>query len=311
MTANPPAPRLLAKLILAARLESALYRLMKLAALPARLIHAFARPRPDPLSYSDLLDMLPKYRTIPRPTFDEEDVRQLKWARRVAQLARAAGSSRILEVGCGRGMASLYIHQRGFHIDANDMVDRLDPRVKAAGLCITLGDACAGLPYADAAFDLVFSINSLEHFDPPEAAIDEILRVLRPGGLFYAAASPLYFAPWGLHANRRLGMPYPQLLFTEADIQRFVDENSSRLAHTYSPGSDRTTIAPYLNRRSIDDYRRIFAERRPKMAMLAYAERPDFSGWEIFFRFPGLLKARSPSFDSLLVTMIKFLAVRR
>lgn len=42
------------------------------------------------------------------------------------------------------------------------------------------------LPYSDAAFDLVFSGNVLEHLTKPEKAFAEVARVLREGGVFLA-----------------------------------------------------------------------------------------------------------------------------
>ena len=38
------------------------------------------------------------------------------------------------------------------------------------------------MPFEDASFDIVASLNSLDHVDDLEAAIEEIKRVLRPGG---------------------------------------------------------------------------------------------------------------------------------
>jgi len=45
-------------------------------------------------------------------------------------------------------------------------------------------DASAGIPYPDGYFDKVFSVSVLEHIagDGDRAALEEILRVLRPGG---------------------------------------------------------------------------------------------------------------------------------
>ena len=38
------------------------------------------------------------------------------------------------------------------------------------------------MPFEDASFDIVTSLNSLDHVDDLEAAVGEIKRVLRPGG---------------------------------------------------------------------------------------------------------------------------------
>src|SRR6185369_12784238 len=38
------------------------------------------------------------------------------------------------------------------------------------------------LPFADAQFDAIYSMGTVEHFDETEAAVAEIARVLKPGG---------------------------------------------------------------------------------------------------------------------------------
>jgi uncharacterized protein YbaR (Trm112 family) len=60
-----------------------------------------------------------------------------------------------------------------------------------------LGDGLA-LPFADACFDLVLSQAVLEHVPDPQRAVDEIVRVLKPGGTAYVEAAfmqPLHAVP--------------------------------------------------------------------------------------------------------------------
>jgi SAM-dependent methyltransferase len=45
----------------------------------------------------------------------------------------------------------------------------------------TIGDV-RDLPFADASFDAVYSMGTIEHFDDTEGAVAEIARVLKPGG---------------------------------------------------------------------------------------------------------------------------------
>ncbi len=44
-----------------------------------------------------------------------------------------------------------------------------------------LGDV-RGLPFRDASFDAIYSMGTIEHFDDTERAVEEIARVLKPGG---------------------------------------------------------------------------------------------------------------------------------
>ena len=105
--------------------------------------------------------------------------------------------SRVLEVGCGRGSMSAYFADNGFDCT---LLDSSESAIKAAkkvfkenGLKakFDVGDAMR-LPYDDGAFDIVFSIGLLEHFEDIEVPIVEQMRVLCKGGLFLGYVVPKY-----------------------------------------------------------------------------------------------------------------------
>ena len=60
-----------------------------------------------------------------------------------------------------------------------------------------LGSALA-LPLADAAVDVCFSSNVLEHVPDPRRMLDEMVRVTRPGGIVFCAFTN-WLSPWGGH----------------------------------------------------------------------------------------------------------------
>jgi demethylmenaquinone methyltransferase/2-methoxy-6-polyprenyl-1,4-benzoquinol methylase len=65
---------------------------------------------------------------------------------------------------------------------SSGMLARAAANLRAAGVAADLRRADARqLPFPDASFDLVVSAHMLEHLDEPEAALREMLRVLRTG----------------------------------------------------------------------------------------------------------------------------------
>ena len=107
--------------------------------------------------------------------------------RRQELLAHARG--RILEIGIGTGLNLQHYpdHVRRITaIDPNAGMRRLARRrMERSGMVVDMNLGCAeSLPFGDAAFDGVVSTFTLCSVDDVEAALDEIYRVLRPGGHF-------------------------------------------------------------------------------------------------------------------------------
>ena len=85
------------------------------------------------------------------------------------------GGGRALDLGGGAGELARPITERGYEYVNVDLA--------ASGPGAVKGDAHA-LPFADGAFALVVSSDSLEHFQTPSVALKEVHRVLRSGGRF-------------------------------------------------------------------------------------------------------------------------------
>jgi ubiquinone/menaquinone biosynthesis C-methylase UbiE len=92
-----------------------------------------------------------------------------------------------LDAGCGTGFLSLELATRGHRVTGIDFAPAMlaEARRKAAerGTSVRFEEADAEqLPFASGSFDLVISRHVLWTLPHPEAAIDEWIRVLRPGG---------------------------------------------------------------------------------------------------------------------------------
>ncbi len=110
--------------------------------------------------------------------------------RLLEQALPAEQPSRFLEIGCGTALDCCLLLQKRPLARAH----AVDLSINAAELAIqnaeTLGlkvDVLAAdvncLPFPAAHFDLVFSQGVLEHFEQPWSAIEEQVRVLKPGGV--------------------------------------------------------------------------------------------------------------------------------
>lgn len=97
---------------------------------------------------------------------------------------------KVLEIGAGTGCQALALKRAGFEVSAIDIAascpaaERVYPVLEYDGRRI---------PFPDAAFDAVFSSNTLEHIRELEDFQTEILRVLKPGGLaIHALPTPAW-----------------------------------------------------------------------------------------------------------------------
>jgi ubiquinone/menaquinone biosynthesis C-methylase UbiE len=106
-------------------------------------------------------------------------------------LPHLAPGLRVLDVGCGPGTITVDLARRvspgevvGIDVAAEVLVEAERHRAEAGvtNVRFAAGDVYA-LDHADGSFDVVHAHQVLQHLTDPVAAIRELLRVLRPGGI--------------------------------------------------------------------------------------------------------------------------------
>lgn len=104
--------------------------------------------------------------------------------------AEGAGK-RLLDAGCGSGYALLTYSRRGYDCAGLDAAQGMVENARALNpsLDIRLGDVEA-LPYPDASFDYLVSIEVIRYLADPTKCLREFHRVLKPGGLALVTAMP-------------------------------------------------------------------------------------------------------------------------
>ena len=95
----------------------------------------------------------------------------------------------VLELATGPGLLAKHVAYAAKRMVATDYAEGMIREAKKekypANLTFEVADATA-LPYPDASFDAVLIANALHVMPNPEAALREIRRVLRPGGILIA-----------------------------------------------------------------------------------------------------------------------------
>lgn len=72
--------------------------------------------------------------------------------------------------------------------------------------------------FRDNWFDVVYSLNALEHIPDPAKALREAIRVTRPGGMIYLRFDPVWTADSGSHFLHRIHAPWAHLLLSDDEI---------------------------------------------------------------------------------------------
>jgi len=140
--------------------------------------------------------------------------------------------ARTLEVGSGSARISTWLAGAGYRASCLDR-SLLGLRAARANFqhiarpeSLVIADG-AESPFASGTFEVVLSTGLLEHFTDPQPIFNEMVRVLRPGGLFYSDIVPDKFSLFRALRFPRLkallGRPEPfERSMSKVEIEGFM-----------------------------------------------------------------------------------------
>lgn len=114
---------------------------------------------------------------------------------RIAERVAADAPGTVLDWGAGYGQMTRRLHARGIDVTAYDYREDLEgPDVEEIeglpGVRTHVSPEPVALPFADDSFDAVLSCGVLEHVSHPDDSLEELKRVLKPGGRIYVYKLP-------------------------------------------------------------------------------------------------------------------------
>jgi SAM-dependent methyltransferase len=96
-------------------------------------------------------------------------------------LAAASTQGRAVDFGAGTGLFAAKLQSRGWQVTCVEP----DTGLRAAIVAQGIQAIASTIELADASQPFVYSLNVLEHIEDDRAALEEIFRILEPGGCLY------------------------------------------------------------------------------------------------------------------------------
>jgi ubiquinone/menaquinone biosynthesis C-methylase UbiE len=101
--------------------------------------------------------------------------------------SRWAAGRRVLDVACGEGYGSALLARSAAHVTGVDLsaaaIEHARRTYEGLANLEFVCAECTGIPLDDASIDVAVSFETLEHITAQEAFLDELARVLKPGGV--------------------------------------------------------------------------------------------------------------------------------
>ncbi len=186
---------------------------------------------------------------------------------------------KICDLGCGLGYQAVALKIKGAHYVLGVDINPADiEKARQVAAQHGLEDKVLFIDKTTAehknSFDVVISQNSMEHFDNPALALEEMKSLLTENGVLFITFGPLWYAPYGSHMNFFTKLPWVNILFSEKTVmnvrKRFREETIEKLTYTEAG----------LNKITVNKFEKIIKDSGLRVKFLKYrcVKELDFLG---------------------------------
>lgn len=191
----------------------------------------------------------------------------------------------VLDIGCGAGGKSLYYLSLGANsVTGIDVVAKykdeayaLQSELGLTGFKFYVEDA-SKMSFPDNSFDTVIMNDAMEHVAKPAEVLNEVYRVLKPGGKLYVNFPP-YNHPFGAHLSDVIGIPWVHLFFSDKtlikgykELVKDLPDGNDRISFRINTDENGTEYFSYINKMTIKRFKNLISNTDFKNEY--YAEIP-------------------------------------
>ncbi len=191
----------------------------------------------------------------------------------------------VLDIGCGAAGKSLYYLSLGAKsVTGIDVVEKyeqeaykLQEELGLTGFSFCVADA-ADTEFESDSFDTIIMNDAMEHVDKPDLVLQEVKRILKPGGRLYVNFPP-YNHPFGAHLSDAIGIPWVHLFFSDKTLIKTykflvkdLPDGDERISFRIGKKTDGEEYFSYINKMNVKWFNNLIVNSGLKVKY--YSEEP-------------------------------------